>query len=341
MSRLKLYAVGERELFVMGGDQVVATVKLNHQRCMTEVVLRADTSDEVQVDTLRLVVTRVHWFVRRLTIDQITALDRDALTTELRAVGIDVTVALYRNVREAIDAAVKKVGVPTLRYEQVPTHLYADGTLRLEFAVDQPDRFVFWRYESRPRGVDELHIVPFYHPAMNEWKQVGMVNGDTDYLIRGRAIGHFYCPMDAQTGNDLPYKGSTWSHVDHPFRAAGQTMQLEVDITKMCSAEGVDELAEVLRASLCLDETYVAISGGFQAPLKYPDNRLIETKRKSPYPNAGRGGHAARGSEAHCVWAYRTLQEEGVLDRSYVPAWFVREGWLEIYAGAEVKPGIF
>lgn len=341
MSQLKLYAVGERELFVMGGDQVVATVKLNHQWCMTEVVLRADTSDEVQVDTLRLVVTRVHWFVRRLTVEQINALDRDALTTELRAVDIDVTVALYRNVREAIDAAVKKVGVPSLRYTQVPTRLYADDTLRLEFAVDQPDRFVFWKCESRPRSADELHIVPTYHPVMNGWREVGLVNGDTDYLIRGRAIGRFYCPKEAQTGNDLPYKGSTWSHVNHPFRAAGQTMQLELDITKMCSAEGVDELAQVLRASLCFDEMYVAISGGFQAPLQYPDNRLTQTKRKSPYPHAGRGGHAARGSEAHCVWAYRTLQAEGVLGMSYVPVWFIQEGWLGIYAGAEVKPGLY
>jgi len=104
--------------------------------------------------------------------------------------------------------------------------------------------------------------------------------------------------------------------------------------TKMRSAEGVEELVRLLRASLGIDQrTYVEISGGFRAPMKCAHNRLIELHRQS--------GNVARGSEQHCVWTYRTLQAEGVLNHAFVPRWFIREGWLDIYKGAEVQPGLY
>lgn len=321
----------------------VAEVHRDYKGHINEVMLHADASDELQTLVLRSLVLYVHQYVMKLSPEQIVGLDRAGLEKQLKALGIDVSVAFYKDVQEAIDAAIKKVGVPSLRYAPVQTHTTSNDKLRLEFTVEEPNSFTFWKSESRPQGNDDLHIVPSYHPAMNGWKEVGLVNGDTDYYIRGKTVAHFYCPTEAQTGKDLQYKSSSWGHLKHPFRAEGQDMQLEVDTTKMRSTEGVDELAEVLRASLGLDKTYVAISGGFQPPMKCPNNRLLEIKRKSPYPRADHSGrgHVARGSESHCVWAYRTLLEEGVLDKSYVPAWFKQEGWLEIYEGAAVEPGVY
>ncbi len=344
MSDLKLKTAGERELAVVDGDKIVASVKLDYQQHMREVVLRASTSDEIQLQVLRLVVQRVHQFVRKLTAEQINKLDRDALTKDLNAVGIDISFALYKDAKEAIDVAVEKAGILHLRYREMQSRRGLDDNLRLEFTVDQPNRFVFWKNESQPsRDYEGLHIVPGYHPVMNGWQEVGLVNGDTDAYIRGSAVRGIYCPSEAQTGNDLQYKGSSWSHVNHPFRAEGQDMQLEVDTTKLRSAEGVDELVQALRASLGLDNRYVAISGGFRPPLESAHNRLVRTKRRSPYPQADHSGrgHLARGSEDHCVWAYRTLETEGALDKAFVPAWFKREGWLDIYEGAEIKPGIY
>ena len=78
--------------------------------------------------------------------------------------------------------------------------------------------------------------------------------------------------------------------------------------------------------------------------MKCGHNRLIQLGRqRSPWLQAeyGRSGHIARGSEEHCVWAYRVLQQEGKLERSYVPSWFISEGWLEIYKDAEVRHGLY
>lgn len=340
---INLILTSEREMTVRDGDKPVASIKLDYERHMREVVLHAETSDEIQLSVLRVVVSHVHKYVRRLSTPEINSLDREALTKEIKAVGIDISTALYKNAEEAIDAALKKAGIAGLRYSEVQKYHVSDDRLTLEFSVKKPDSFVFWKSESRPTGGNwDLNVVPSYHPVMNEWQEVGLVNGATDYYIRGNAVQKIYCPHDARVGEKRPF-GSSWDHVKHPSRAEGQDMQLEVNTTKMRSAEGVNELAKVLRASLGLDKQYVAISGGFLPPMKCPNNRLLEIKQRSPWKKADHSGHGhvARGSEAHCVWAHRTLESEGFLDQSYVPSWFKQEGWLRIYEGAVVEAGLY
>jgi hypothetical protein len=333
---------GDTRIFVEG--QAVAEVHRDFQGHMHDVMLYADAAPELHTTVLRSVVLYVHQYVRRLSPADITGLSHDDLVKEINAIGIGISTALYPSVEAAIDVAIQKASVPGLSYKAVNTTRGLSDSLRLELKVRKPNRFIFWKSESRPsRDYEGFHIVPAYHPVMNGWKEIGLVNGDTDYYIRGNAVGHFYCPKEAQV-DGVESRGTSWSHVKHPFRAEGQDMQLEVDMTKMRSAEGVAELAQVIRASLGLDNTYVAISGGFRAPLESAHNRLVRTKRRSPYPQASsdpQRGHLARGSEDHCVWAYRTLEAEGALDKAFVPAWFKREGWLGIYEGAEVRPGIY
>lgn len=220
-----------------------------------------------------------------------------------------------------------------------------DEWVDVKFKAKAPYRFTFWKSESRPnRDYEQLHLVPSYHPVMKGWREHRLVNGDTDALIRGSAVHSIYCPRASKEDTGRKTFSSHWAHVNHPYRASGQWVRFTVDTVKLCSREGVEELAGILRASLMLGQEYIAISGGFRAPMQCAHNRLLETKRRSPWPHAGsrsEGGHVARGSEEHCVWAYRTLLHEGVLKNSYVPEWFEQEGWLGIYAGAEVRPGLF
>jgi hypothetical protein len=325
--------------------QATVEVHRDYRGNINDLMFFADAApSEVHTAVLRSMVMYIHQYVRRLSAEDVARLSHDDLVKEIGAVGIGISLALYPSVEAAIDDAIQKVGVSGLSYTVVNDRRSLIGnTIRLELRVEQSNRFTFWKSEWKPSHDDGLHIIPSYHPALNGWEEVGMINGDTDYLIRGKTVEHFYCPTEAQTGSDVQFKGSSWSHVKHPFRADGQDMQLEVDTTTIRSHEGVEELAKILRASLNLDKTYVAINGGFRPPMKCPNNRLLELRRQSPWPKANYSnqGHVARGSENHCVWAHRTLQEEGVLAESYIPSWFIPEGWLGIYEGAEIRPGIY
>ena len=178
---------------------------------------------------------------------------------------------------------------------------------------------------------------------MSGRESVGLVNGGTDSYISGNAVRSIYCPEDAQALDSSNNFGTSWNHVKHPYYAKGQSFRVSLITTKVRSAEGMRELTKLLRAILGLGNEYLGISGGFHAPLKSDHNRLLEIGRRSPWPQAEyeRGGNIARGSEQHCVWAHRVLKEEGQLEKAYVPLWFVDEGWLQIYEGAEVRHGLY
>jgi hypothetical protein len=361
----------DRVWIVSNGKGSVAEIHLDYWGQVGEVVLYADTSHDIQLQVLRLAASHVQKFVRKrtgygmgdlidvrsgdinLTIFQshslmdfayipeaIQKLDRETIVRELHLLQVHVVIAVHKTVEEAVDAALFRVGVVGLRYSVIRQQSIFDKEIALQFSVNKPDRFIFWKRESIPIGQGwDLHVVPHYHPVMSGWKAIGMVNGTTDAYIGGNAVRSICCPKAAQSDRHGRNFGSSWGRMKHPFYATGRSMGIGLTKTKVRSKEGVEELTELLRASLGLKKQYVEISGGFRAPLKCAHNRLLEINRRSPYLKAkySRDGHVARGSEEHCVWAYRTLTDEGVIEKSHVPAWLLSEGWLEIYEGAEVS----
>lgn len=361
---LKLRQYDNRLWIVSEGKNLVAEIYLDYCDQVDEVVLHADSSDEIQLQVLRLAASHARQFVKdrrvpgiggplaadcgcsltafdsyrlmdfeRIT-EQIQQLDRETLMKDLHSFQIGVTVAVHATVDEAIKDAIRQVGVPNLRYNLIPRRMLFSNEIALRFAVAKPERFIFWNSQTVPTGgCCDLHIVPSYHPVMNGKKAVGIVNGDTDAYISDRVVHDIYCPKAARANRHYSGIGSSWGRVKHPFYAVGRSMSISLSMTKVRSKEGVEKLAELLRASLGKGEQYVAIIGGFRAPMDSPHNRLVKLRRRSPFPEASysRTGNLARGSEAHCVWAYRTLKAEGVLDKSHIPSWFLEEDWLGIY----------
>ena len=350
---------------VSKGKKPVAEIHLDYCDQLGEVVLYADSSDDTQLQVLRLAASHAQQFAKNRSVpvmgglmvaeyrnrnltaadshrlmdfglipEQIQKLDRETIVKGLRPLQVDVIVAIHKTADEAIKAAVFQIGVPSLRYSLIPQRMIFNNEVALHFTVAKPERFIFWKSEDVPTGqVWDLHVVPSYHPVMNGWKAVGMVNGATDAYIRGNAVCSIYCPKAAQSDRHGRKFGTSWNHVKHPFFAVGRAMSIRLITTKVRSREGVEELTELLRAALGQSKQYVEINGGFRAPMKCAHNRLLELDRLR--------GQDLRGSEEHCVWAYRTLKAEGALDKAHVPSWFIKEGWLEIYEGAEVRPTLF
>lgn len=371
---LKLKING-RVWIIYKGKTPVAEIHLDYSEQVDEIVLYADSSDDIQLQVLRLAASHAQQFVKnrrvpamgglmvaeyhenRLTTsdsyrlmdfglipEKIQQLDRETIVRELRHLQVDVIVAIHKTTDEAIKAAVFQVGVPNLQYSLVPQRVIFENEMTLRFTVTKPNHFIFWNSQSVPTVKSwDLHVVPSYHPVMNGWKAVGMVNGATDAYIGHQAVRSIYCPKAAQANRHGSNFGTSWNHVRHPFYAVGREMVIRLISTKLRSAIGMEELTKLLRAALSLDKEYVEISGGFRAPMKCAHNRLNEIGRRSPWPEARnpREGHVARGSEEHCVWAYRILKEEGTLEKSHVPSWFITEDWLGVYEGAEVRHGLF
>ena len=327
----------DRLLTVSVSGETVAEVHLDYRNRTQEIILYATTPDEVQMQVLQ-------HFATPLLHRSIAKFDRKELVNELSHLQVGVTVAAHKTVPKAVQHAINQIGIPNLRYQLLAQALGNEQVLR--FTVTQPDRFTFWYHLSVP-GKDEdgnYDIVPFYHPVMSGAKEVGMINGYTDAYISGKTVRSVYCPRVSQSIRTQQQQCfGSWNHVKHPFCAVGRSLTIAVNSLHMRSKEGVQELINFLQATLSRHNKYVGISGGFYPPMKSAHNLLLEKELRSPWPGADytRGGHLARGSEAHCVWAYRTLQTEGFLKQSYVPSWFLNEGWLTIYEGAEVRPGLY
>ncbi len=353
-------------------EQAVAEIRLDYWDQVHDVVLYADTSPEVQLSVLRLAASHSVQFMKNRTYstfgglmvaehrnlsltsydsvllmdvaripEHIQELTQETIEHGLRSLRINVVVGTHRTAAEALRAVMAEIGHSGLHCRRIPQLSLSDNEIGLRFTVAKPDRFIFWKSQSKPRA-DNIYVVPSYHPVMQGWKSVGMVNGDTDFYIRGCAVRHIYCPVAARSVRKQDFS-STWRNVKHPFYATGRSFSLSINTINIRSQEGVHELADLLRAALGKDERYVEINGGFRAPMQCAHNRLLDIGRKSPWPHADRSGQGniARGSEQHCVWAHRTLEKEGVLDQAHVPQWFYAEGWLDIYKGAKVRPTLF
>lgn len=180
-----------------------------------------------------------------------------------------------------------------------------------------PDQQQFYAWMSLNQS---LHIIPADHPEFNGMTQAFLVNGAMNSLITGQAVESVFAPQ----GSSLVTTGggpvSTWSSVTYPFYSKGDEITLSLSGEDLLSREGVDELKRVLLALLGVNNTYVAVSGGFNSPYTSSSNVARAA-----------GISHARGSEDWCVWAYETLAHEGRLDNASIPDWFFTEGWLEAY----------
>ncbi|MFC1598577.1 hypothetical protein ACFL2U_01005 [Patescibacteria group bacterium] len=189
---------------------------------------------------------------------------------------------------------------------------------KIEFFLLDQHQFTFWKsvsWNENSQDTDNLlHIVPPYHPSKKGWQSMGLINGDTDAFIgeHDHGLDYINCPNEART-SDQPGFG-TWGQVNHPYYAQGKSAKMRISTTKLISQKSFDRLKKVLLAALNINNTYIAVSGGFCSPY--------------PYPQTGN----ARGSEHSCVWEYRMLEKEGELPASIIPPWFHQEGWLERYA---------
>jgi hypothetical protein len=219
-----------------------------------------------------------------------------------------------------------------LEVEVMPSRLDNDY-VQANFRVKSGEQgVVFWKSADKPNSRHQneaLHITPGYHPIVNGCESIGLINGDTDALIRGsdNGVRSIYSPAEARVKKGF---GSTWSYINHSFYAKGSSFGAEISKTLCLSEEGYSFLLKILKAALNLDNSFIAISGGFHSPYEYPGNIL--SQKKIPSPAGQHGAYNYRGSEHTCVWEYRTLEAEGKLSESYVPNWLYKEGWLEIYA---------
>jgi hypothetical protein len=270
-------------------------------------------------------------------------LSEERILSEFKRHYIDVTTLRFETCEAALAEILHQVQVEGLSYEAATDkHVISPDELYLKFSVKAPQEFTYWRNEMKPsREYEGIHVVPGYHPVMKGHKDIGMINGDTDAYIRGDTILEAYCPEAARTLQKALC--ASWSHVNHPYYAKGPSTIIKVTKRKLRSEKGIKDVVDFLRATLGLEATYVSVSGGFRAPLLCAHNLLLKKNMKSPWPDAHVQGahHVARGSEEHCVWACRVLKKEGELKRAHVPLWFIDEGWLEIYEGAEVQPGLY
>jgi hypothetical protein len=251
------------------------------------------------------------------------------LTKALKQMGVTVTRGAYSDLPAVLKAATtdKRLGA-RVRF-RIDRPFNYNELFYVNFMVAKPKRFRVWTALDRPRrGGDSLYIVPGYHPCMHGKRSDNLINGDTDALITGEAVRYVYAPKGSAEGPD--FMSGTWSQAKHPFYCAGQQITMGISATKSLSVEGYELIVSLLQACLEEGNNYLSVSGGFQGPLDYPGN---VAHRLGVRTSSYRG--EARGSEGKCVWAYRTLENEGELGGAYVPSWFHSEGWLEAYARAD------
>lgn len=207
----------------------------------------------------------------------------------------------------------------------------------VRFTVSGGAAFRFWNSASRPSpGDSDEHsydLCPSYHPAFSGREPEQMLNGSNGCLCWRRPASGLvgvHPPSMALR----PRKGTglmaDWGDVAHPFRAESSSIDIDVDAALFRSAKDADELERLLLLALDLvPEAYIVVSGGFCSPLRHPKTVLQERGLTSPYRSGGKPD--IRGSENRCVFQHRFLEAEGTLAQSFVPTWFRREGWLDIY----------
>ncbi len=265
--------------------------------------------------------------------DDILVLDQQELERIIQKIGVEVIHAVAFSFFDVLQIVLCDENLAQLSIDCVPGRDLGYSCMsELTFKVEPPAQFSAWHEVGQPGqgNVLDLYIVPAYHPCMSGKTSGGLINGDTDALIRGEAIRSVHAPAEARL-SQKSFSFGTWSQVKHPYRAAGQEITIDVSRTKILSQSGIEELKTFLLAVLGLENTYLAVSGGFRGPHEYPSNVARQAGLR-----IGTYNGEVRGSEGFCAWAYNVLEQERELEGAYVPRWFKEEGWLAAY-GEEAK----
>lgn len=329
----------------------VATFYLDPWLQMDQVVLYPGASLQDEVDILRIAASHaMRYVVRReysnvllqqsytgtvsaelsaeafddMTLhEHAVAMNTDELQVTLRKIGVGVVHASAMSIHDALELALSD---PRLQALTVSCNIEATARITrrqsVTFSVEGPAQFKIWKHASK-FGDSDLYIVPAYHPAVSNRTSEWLINGSTDALLRSRAVETVSAPHASILRGGAEFWMGTWSHINHPYYAAGNTITVEVSPFEILSREGVAEVVKLLLAMLEQDDMYVSVSGGFRGPYDHPEN-IARQMGLRPLTHDGR----ARGSESFCMWAYQVLADENELDGAYIPAWFKSEGWL-------------
>jgi hypothetical protein len=336
------FKTGEDEITIRLEGVVVAVIRYCLNKIyQVELSQKLARSLEYQILCQVYLLSSVDRGEKTMTLDAVAQLPQDELRSELRHRDIAVVRIAYEHLTEALAAVMKRVSQKYLSVEVLSSGFnYRDQT-HLVFTLHSKHEFTFWKSEWIPNPeIDNIHIVPDYHPCMMGKKPIHMINGDTDYRTNGYSIVCVGSPIEARAEMEGRSGPCTWTHMKHPFYAKGSSITVTVRSGLLRTKDGVRELSRFLLATLGKTEEYVEVSGGFRAPLLCAHNLLLKKKIPSPVKKK-HFGQSVRGSEQSCVWAYRTLLAEGKLEGAYIPEWFIEEGWLGIYEGAEEKHGLY
>ncbi|HXK37871.1 MAG TPA: hypothetical protein VJ579_02290 [Candidatus Paceibacterota bacterium] len=333
---------GEDEITISLDGTVVAVIRYCLNKIyQVELSQKISRILEYQILCHVYLLSNVDAGEKTMPLDAVLALPQHEVRNELRRRDIAMVRVAYEHLTEALAAVMKRVSQQYLSVQVVPHGFNYRDHVHLVFDLHSKQEFNFWMCMSVPNSDEhDLHVVPGYHPCMNGKKGIHMINGDTDHRTHGYAVVRVESPLESRAEMGKHRAASTWSNLTHPFCAKGRSVVVTVREGLLRTKDGVRELSRFLLAALGKTDEYVEVSGGFSAPLKCAHNRLIEKRIPSPSQKK-HFGQSVRGSEQHCVWAYRTLLAEGKLEGAYVPKWFIEEDWLGIYKGAEEKPGLY
>lgn len=351
MLKSVLESVGVRKL--MNEGRQIARLYLDYLGQTQELVLCPEISSEEALEALRLTTSHTLRYVveRRssngifvltytgtysgqesaemlsdgVVSDEIRLMNANQLVKILKATGVEVIQAKVNTLEEALEIATKDARLTTPVEFEIRRRDTPLSTTRVVFRVKPPARFRAWNSMSKPGSASDLHIIPAYHPVMDDTRvEYWLVNGDTDSLIRGQAICMVYAPGEPQTPQNRGFLVSSWVNLRRPYYAEGSEIAVDMSPTKSLSSEGIEEIQSVLLALLEIDKKYLSVYGGFREPFTHPQNVVS-------YLFGSNNRKMARGSEGFCVWAYKVLRAEGSLVEAYVPDWFLSEGWLQAY----------
>lgn len=356
--RFETEMVSDTAVVLRFDSRHVATFHMDYVHQLSTVVINElTTSPAEQLEVLRLAAAHVMRYVVRRSVsalggimikeargkpdrfrsletlveaflpEEVQSMDSGKLIDGLRQVNIPVIMAIHADPVAGLTQAVEDLSLRRLVTAEVLDTTY-DGQLQVRFTATGDRIFKFWKSASKPslaKGLD-LHIVPAYHPVMQGYQSLKLINGATTALISSDVVRYIQAPEDSQSGEFVGSMLSSWNSINHPYRAEGRSFVATVSPLYILSEDGVSGVVNILSQALMLNNQYLPVSGGFQSPLGYPGN---VARRCGIRPGTHRG--EARGSESHCAWTYHVLQQEGELEAAYVPEWFMNEGWLRAY----------
>ncbi len=243
----------------------------------------------------------------------IRSLDDNDLDQCLHRLEINILVSQEENVGSAISRVINQVSQNTgLSFiHKITEDAFGDPVILIGVGSGI---FRFWK-----DLFGDHNIVPPYHPISNPTRNYAfLLNGDTSYCIRNKSsIKHVFPPpesIDESRGKSI---FGSWQ-MKHPYKAEGQTFGFSLNKLTARTTEGINEITEFITAALDLN-TYIAVSGGFRSRYTYPSNLQNKYAKN------------VVGSEGDIFWQYQVLKQEGLLEKSSIPKFFIKGRWLEAY----------